>query len=238
MTNPPDPGSGHDAGHDPARHDPAREVARLEAEYSFDPGIYAYELADALSGLAVALDVAGDKGGARTHFARAVTVARNAYQHATPATGGVLAHEDLLTHLFNFIQFSLTDGDAVDAITGADEALALLDAVATEATNEASSEAASEEASEASSEAADASRTTAGRALYLDFRGSALSMLGRNAESLEAHSEAALMLALSHDAYPQQVEFLERQIANRMAKVIENEGPEREPDPEPGAGAF
>ena len=230
MTNPPDPGSGHDAGHDPARHDPAREVARLEAEYSFDPGVYAYELADALSGLAVALDVAGDKGGARTHFARAVTVARNAYQHATPATGGVLAHEDLLTHLFNYIQFSLTDGDAVDAITGADEALALLDAVAAEA--------ASEEASEASSEAADASRTTAGRALYLDFRGSALSMLGRNAESLEAHSEAALMLALSHDAYPQQVEFLERQIANRMAKVIENEGPEREPDPEPGAGAF
>ena len=232
MTNPPDPGSGHDAGHgsDSARHDPAREVARLEAEYSFDPGIYAYELADALSGLAVALDVAGDKGGARTHFARAVTVARNAYQHATPATGGVLAHEDLLTHLFNFIQFSLTDGDAVDAITGADEALALLDAVAAKATNE--------EANEATSEEGDDARTTAGRALYLDFRGSALSMLGRNAESLEAHSEAALMLALSHDAFPHQVEFLERQIANRMAKVIENEEPEREPDPEPGAGAF
>jgi len=170
--------------------------------------------------------VAGDKGGARTHFARAVTVARNAYQHATPATGGVLAHEDLLTHLFNYIQFSLTDGDAVDAITGVDEALALLDAVAAKATNE------------ATSEEGDDARTTAGRALYLDFRGSALSMLGRNAESLEAHSEAALMLALSHDAYPQQVEFLERQIANRMAKVIENEGPEREPDPEPGAGAF
>ena len=232
MTNPPDPGSGHDAGHgsDSARHDPAREVARLEAEYSFDPGIYAYELADALSGLAVALDVAGDKGGARTHFARAVTVARNAYQHATPATGGVLAHEDLLTHLFNFIQFSLTDGDAVDAITGVDEALALLDAVAAKATNE--------EANEATSEEGDDARTTAGRALYLDFRGSALSMLGRNAESLEAHSEAALMLALSHAAFPQQVEFLERQIANRMAKVIENEEPEREPDPEPGAGAF
>jgi tetratricopeptide (TPR) repeat protein len=217
MTNPPEPVPGHDQ---------TREVARLEAEYSFDPGVYAYELADALSGLAVALDVAGDKGGARAHFDRAVSIARDAYQRATPGTGDIRAHEDLLTHLFNFIQFSLKDGDAVDAITGADEALALLDAVATEGANEGASE-----AGETSSEAADDTRTTAGRALYLDFRGTALSMLGRNAESLEAHSEAALMLALSHDAYPQQVEFLERQIANRMAKVIENE------DPEAGAGA-
>ena len=206
MTNPPDPGSGHDL---------AREVARLEPEYSFDPGVYAYELADALSGLAIALDVAGDKAGARAHFDRAVTIARDAYHHATPATGDIRAHEDLLTHLFNFIQFSLRDGDAVDAITNADEALALLDAVATTAR----------------SEEADDTRATAGRALYLDFRGTALSMLGRNAESLEAHSEAALLLALSHDAYPQQVEFLERHIANRMAKVIENE------DPTPGADA-
>jgi tetratricopeptide (TPR) repeat protein len=200
MTNPPDPGSGHDL---------AREVARLEPEYSFDPGVYAYELADALSGLAIALDVAGDKAGARAHFDRAVTIARDAYQRATPGTGDIRAHEDLLTHLFNFIQFSLKDGDAVDAITNADEALALLDAVATTAR----------------SEEADDTRATAGRALYLDFRGTALSMLGRNAESLEAHSEAALLLALSHDAYPQQVEFLERHIANRIAKLIEDEGP-------------
>lgn len=226
MTNPPDPGSGHDAGHDhdhdPA-HDPAREVTRLEAEYAFEPAAHAYELADALSGLAIARDVAGDRAGARAHFDRAVTVARDAYQHATPKTGDIRAHEGLLTHLFNFIQFSLKDGDAVDAITGADEALALLDAVATEAAGE----------------EGDDTRTTAGRALYLDFRGSALSMLGRNAESLEAHSEAALMLALSHDAYPQQVEFLERHIANRMAKVIENEDPEPDPEPDstPGADA-
>lgn len=216
MTNPPDPGSGHDHG-----HDPAREVARLEAEYAFDPGVHAYELADALSGLAIALDVAGDKDGARAHFDRAVSVARDAYQHATPATGDIRAHEDLLTHLFNFIQYSLKDGDAVDAITGADEALALLDAVATRAR----------------SEEGDDARTTAGRALYLDFRGTALSMLGRNAESLEAHSEAALLLALSHDAYPQQVEFLERHIANRMAKVIEDEDPEPGTGPRRGAGA-
>jgi hypothetical protein len=76
---------------------------------------------------------------------------------------------------------------------------------------------------------------TAGRALYLDFRAEALSKLGRNAESLETHSEAALMLALSHDAYPEQVEFLERHVANRMAKVIENEGPEPVHRPGPGA---
>ncbi|NYI42640.1 hypothetical protein [Demequina lutea] len=203
------------ARNDPARDDQAREVARLEAEHAFDPAAHAYELADALSGLALTRNVAGDKAGARAHFARAVTVARDAYQHATPTTGDIRAHEDFLTHLFNYIQYSLTDGDAADAITGADEALALLDAVATKAR----------------SEEADDMRATAGRALYLDFRGTALSKLGRNAESLEAHSEAALMLALSHDAYPQQVEFLERHIANRMAKVIEDE------DTAPGADA-
>jgi tetratricopeptide (TPR) repeat protein len=206
MTNPPDPGSGHDL---------AREVARLEAEYAFDPAAHAYELANALSGLAITRDVAGDKAEARAHFDRAVTIARGAYQGTTPASGDIHAHEDFLTHLFNFIQYSLKDGDAVDAITGADEALALLDAVATRARSEKANDA----------------EASAGRALYLDFRGSALSKLGRNAESLEAHSEAALLLALSHDAYPQQVEFLERHIANRMAKVIENEGPN------PGADA-
>jgi tetratricopeptide (TPR) repeat protein len=219
MTNAPDPPSGHDQ---------AREVARLEAEYAFDPAAHAYELANALSGLAITRDVAGDKAEALAHFARAVTVARGAYQGATPASGDIHAHEHFLTHVFNYVQYCLWDGDAADALACADEALALLDDVATRAGKETAG------SEKADSEKADDASATAGRALYLDFRAEALSKLGRNAESLEAHSEAALMLALSHDAYPEQVEFLERHVANRMAKVIENEGPNPVHKPGPG----
>lgn len=121
MTTPSDPHEGNDQ---------AREVARLEAEYAFDPAPHALHCANALSALAIKRDVAGDKAGALAHFARAVAVARDAYQSATPASGDTPAHEALTTHLFNYVQWCLWDGDPADALAGADEALAAFDAVA------------------------------------------------------------------------------------------------------------
>lgn len=211
MTTPSDPHEGNDQ---------AREVARLEAEYALDTTPHALSLANALSALAIKRDVEGDKAGALAHFARAVTVARDAYQSLTPASGDTPAHEALTTHLFNYIQWCLWDGDAADALAGADEALAVFDDLAAASGRVASGK------GTAGIGAAEDADATAERALYVDFRAEALRKAGRTAESLEAHSEAALLFALCHDAYPQYVEFLEQHVANSMARVIADEGPD------------